>query len=252
MLSLLERSHGKLRTQDQLTERALTWMPWILTGLAIVPLPILFLILFFVSASTDSAVFYLLLSLASLGLGLLVALLITISFWLYRRRWSRRLRDRLAADGITASEVYWFQSELSSEERKTWRELEKLNPLLADAYCETLAARLTATRIAARARTEMLRIERQINRTRNLRHADTSSLLTDLLADRSEAERVRREAQLRLGEAEARLHTIDAAARRALSQTETAMMLRRLSATQDHSPLALEIAQLEQEARDDL
>ena len=144
--------------------------------------------------------------------------------------------------------VRWFQSELSSEERRTWRELEKLNPLLADAYCETLAARLTATRIASRARSEVLRIERQINRTRHLRHADTKSLLTDLMIDRQEAESVRREAQVRLGEAEARLHTIDAAARRELSQSETAMMLQRLSATQDHSPLALEIARLEQEA----
>lgn len=227
-------------------------MPWILTGLAVVPLPILFLVLFLVSASSDSALFYLLLSLASLGLGLLVSLLIMVSFWLYRRRWSRRLRDRLAADGITASEVQWFQSELSSEERKTWRELKELNPLLADAYCETLAARLTATRIASRARSEMLRIERQINRTRHLRHADTSSLLTDLMTDRQQAELVRKEAQVRQGEAEARLHSIEAAARRALSQTETTMMLQRLSATQDHSPLALEIARLEQEAREDL
>ena len=104
MLSIPERSRGKLSTQEQLTQRALTWIPWILTGLAIVPLPILFLVLFFVSASADSAVFYLLLSLASFGLGLLTALLIMISFWLYRRRWSRRLRDRLAADGITAGD----------------------------------------------------------------------------------------------------------------------------------------------------
>ena len=95
-----------------------------------------------------------------------------------------RLRDRLAADGITAGEVGWFETELSSEERKIWRELKANNPLLADAYCETLAARLTATRITARARGEILRIERQINRTRNLRGVDTSQLLDDLIADR--------------------------------------------------------------------
>jgi hypothetical protein len=246
-----DRSHGKLRTKDQLASRLLTCMPWLLTGLATVPLPLLFLVLFLVSATTDSAAFYLLLSFVSLGLGLVVGLLIMISFWLYRRKWNLKLRDRLAADGITAAEVPWFQSELSSEEKKTWRELEQINPLLADAYCETLAARLTATRILARARAEMLRIERQINRTRHLREAHTTSLMTELVADRRQAELVRNEAKMRLAEAKARLHTIDAAARRALSQTETDLMLQRLSASQDQFPLALEMARLEHQAGDD-
>jgi hypothetical protein len=246
-----DRSHRKLRTKDQLVSQILTWIPWILTALATVPLPLLFLVLFFVSTSTDSAAFYLLLSFGSLGLGLVVGLLVVISFWLYRRKWNLRLRDRLAKDGITAAEVAWFQSELSSEEKKTWLELEKMNPLLADAYCETLAARLTATRISARAQGEMLRIERQINRTRHLREADTTSLMRDLLADRRKAELVRNEAKMRLAEAKARLQTIDAVARRALSQTETNLMLQRLSASQDQLPLVLEMARLEHETGDD-
>ena len=64
-----------------------------------------------------------LLSFVSLGLGLVVALFALILLLLYRRRWQSRLRDRLAADGITAAEVEWFSAELSSEERKTWNEL---------------------------------------------------------------------------------------------------------------------------------
>jgi hypothetical protein len=163
-----------------------------------------------------------------------------------------RLRDRLAADGITAGEVSWFETELSSEERKTWRELKANNPLLADAYCETLAARLTATRITARARGEILRIERQINRTRNLGGVDTSQLLSDLTADRQRVNSLRQEAATRLSAAKARLQTIDAAANRALSKSETELMLHRLVSSQEQFPLALEMAKLEREATFDL
>ena len=251
-VSMVEKSHGKLGSQDQIVSRLLTWAPWILTGLATLPLPGLFLVLFFISASTDSAAFYLLLSFVSLGLGLVVGLLVLLFFWVYRRRWNLRLRDRLAADGITAAEVAWFQTELSSEEKKTWRELKDMNPLLADAYCETLAARLTATRISARARGEILRIERQINRARHLREIDTTSLMTELTADRRQAQLLREEAKVRLAAAKVRLQIIEAEARRALSQAETRLMLQRLSASQDQMPLALEMTRLEHEAREDI
>ncbi len=248
---MLEKSHAKLDRRDQVVSRLLTWAPWTLTSIATIALPSLFLALFLISASTDSAAFYLLLSFVSLGLGLVVGLLVLSFFWLYRRSWNRRLRDRLALDGITAAEVPWFQSELSSDEKKSWRELEQMNPLLADAYCETLAARLTATRIWARARGEVLGIERQINRARHLREIDTTSLITELTAHHREAQMLRAEAKVRLDAAKARLQTIEAAARRELSQTETRLMLQRLSASQDQLPLALEMTRLEHEARED-
>ena len=252
MLTKQEKSQGKLRTHDQLTSRVLTWMPAVMTGLAVVPLPGLFLFLFITSASTDSAAFYLLLSLMSLGIGAILSFVIIGAFWMYRRRWSRQLRERLAADGITAAELRWFHSELSSEEKKTWRELKEMSPLLADAYAETLAARLTATRIAARARSEVLRIERQISRTRRLLNADTASLVEDLTADREQAALIRQDAQKREVQAKARLQYIDAVARRELNQTETSVMLHRLSAAQSQIPLGLEIARLEQEARNEI
>jgi hypothetical protein len=93
-----------------------------------------------------------------------------------------------------------------------------------------------------------LKVERQINRTRNLRGVDTSSLLEDLLADRRRSEDLRKEAQVRLAESKARLQTIEAAANRSLSQNETDLMLRRLAAAQEQFPLALEMASLEREA----
>lgn len=245
---MLQKTPGKLDTGDERVAQLLRWTPWLSLVLVTLPLPIVFLMLFLAAGTTESAAIYLLLSFVSMGLGLVVGLVVLIFLLLYRRRWHGRLRDRLAADGITAAEVPWFASELSSEERKIWAELKQKNPLLADAYCETLAARLTATRIIARARGETLRIERQINRTRNILGVDTSSLLNDLIADRQRSEVLRKETTVRLSEAKARLQTIEAAANRRLSQTETDSMLRRLAASQDHFPLALEMASLEQEA----
>lgn len=245
---MLETTSGKLKARDQRVAQVLGWAPWFSLMIVSVPLPIVFLVMFLASAATDSAAIYLLLSFVSLGLGLVVGLSLLIFLLLYRRRWHRQLRDRLASDGITAEEVSWFTSELSSDERTTWGELKEKNPLLADAYCETLAARLTATRIIAKSRGGILRIERQINRTRNIGGVDTSSLLSDLLSDRQRFEDLRREATLHLSEAKARLQTIEAAANRSLSQNETDVMLRRLAASQEHFPLALEMANLERDA----
>ncbi len=245
---MLQKTPGKLNAGDERIAQVLTWTPWLSLVLVTLPLPIIFLVLFLAAGTTESAAIYLLLSFVSIGLGLVVGLVVLIFLLLYRRRWHGRLRDRLAADGITAAEVPWFASELSSEERNTWGELKQKNPLLADAYCETLAARLTATRIIARARGETLKIERQINRTRNIPGVDTSSLLSDLIADRQRSENLRQEAIVRLSQTRARLQTIEAAANRRLSQKETDLMLRRLAASQEHSPLALEMASFEQEA----
>lgn len=226
----------------------LSWAPWLSFFMVSLPVPIVFLVLFLAAGTTEAAAIYLLLSFVSLGLGLVVGLLVLFMLLFYRRRWQSRFRDRLASDGITAAEVPWFTSELSSEERKTWGELKRKNPLLADAYCETLAARLTATRIIARARGETLKVERQINRTRNIRGVDTTKLLADLLSDRQRSEELLKEATVRLSETKARLQAIEAAANRSLSQTEIDVMLRRLAASQEHFPLALEIANLEEAA----
>ena len=94
-----------------------------------------------------------------------------------------KIRDRLASDGITANEVAWFRSELTSAERASLAKSSKSNPLLADAYLETLANRLTASRIISRSKREMLRVERQINRARTVRTPDSESLQQELAAD---------------------------------------------------------------------
>jgi hypothetical protein len=246
--NMLESTTGKIKPREERVARLLRWTPWLSFLLVTVPLPIFFVLLFLTSVTTDSAAVFLLLSFVSMGVGLVVGLFVLILLLLYRRHWHGRLRDQLAADGVTADEVIWFTSELSTEESKTWRELKDKNPLLADAYCETLAARLTATRIVAKARAEVLRVERQLNRTRYIRGVDTRPLLNELILDRQRFDGVRQEATVRLAEAKARLQTIEAAANRSLGKNETDLMLQRLTAAQDQFPLALEMANLEQEA----
>lgn len=245
---MLQLKEGKLTTRDETISWMLKWSPWFAFILFSVPLPILFLVLFLSAAVTDSAAVYLLLSLTSLGIGVVMGLLIVALLVLYRRRWLKRLRDRLAADGITADEVPWFTPELTSAERRALEEIKSQNPLLADAYIETLATRLTASRIKSRAGQEMLRAERRINRARSLQAADTAELLRDLEADRERYAHLKTEANGRLAEASARLQTIEAAASRSMNQSETEIMLQRLSSAQERLPLVLEMAKLEEDA----
>ncbi len=168
--------------------------------------------------------------------------------FLYRRHWFAKLRDRLAADGITGSEVVWFESELTTSERETRRELTSQNPLLGDAYVETLAARLTASRIIAKANRELVRVRRRISHAQNIVLADATSLQSDLEADHKRLSTLKVEADARLAEAKARLQAIEAAASRSLTETETNAMLRRLSVMQEHLPLTVEMEKLEREA----
>ena len=67
-------------------------------------------------------------------------------------------------------------------------------------------------------------------------------LLGDLRHDRARLESIKREGTSRLDQAHARLQTIEAAASRGASWTETNYMLQRLDEGQRHVPLALESA----------
>ncbi|HKR15681.1 MAG TPA: hypothetical protein VJT15_26675 [Pyrinomonadaceae bacterium] len=157
------------------------------------------------------------------------------------------MRDRLASDGITANEVVWFRSELTSAERKSLAEIERSSPLLADAYTETLASRLMASRIMARSRKEILRVERHINRARLLRTPESAALQKDLEQDHKRLKNVHAQATEHLNNAKTRLQVIETTASRKLSQGETDQMMQRLGTSQDQLPLVLEIAQLEQQ-----
>jgi hypothetical protein len=244
----MSASKGKLSGKDATTARLLKLAPWIALLAASIPAPLVFLVLFLTTSATESAAVYLLLAGLSLTLGFALGLVIAAILLLYRRKWLSNLRDRLASDGITASEVVWFRSELTSTERKALAEIEAGNPLLADAYLETLASRLTAARIVSRSKREMLKVERQLNRARTVRTPESNSLQKELAQDHERLEHVRRQASDHLAKAKTRLQVIEATASRKLSQGETDLMMQRLGSAQDQLPLVLEIAQLEQQA----
>src|SRR6185503_2575263 len=89
---------------------------------------------------------------------------------------------------------------------------------------------------------------RRIGQARNISVAATTSLRSDLEADQKRLDSVKVEAVARLAEAKERLQVIEAAASRNLTENETDAMLRRLSATQEHLPLTMEMEKLEREA----
>lgn len=244
---MIQVSQGKLTARDEKFAHFLNWISWLLPVVVAFPAPLIFLVLFLTSLTTDAAVIYLFLAGLSLTIGLLAALVIFAFLRIYRQRWLKRLRDRLAADGITANELKWFNSELTSAEKKTLRETSEQNPLLGDAYKETLAARITASRIIARTDRELVKVRSRITRAHTLKGADTAALIKELESDQLQLQRLKTEANGRLLETRARLQTIEAAASRSLNETETTSMLRRLTASQDQLPLVIEMQRLERE-----
>jgi hypothetical protein len=238
---------GKLSTKDATTARMLSFAPWIAILVTSIPAPLVFLFLFLTAAATESAAVYLLLMGLSLTLGFALGVIIAAILLLYRRKWLSKLRDRLASDGITAKEVVWFRSELTSAERAALKEIEQSNRLLADAYLETLASRLTASRIIARSRKELLKVERRLNRARTLGTAEAKALQQDLSEDHNRLKHLLQQANEHLSHAKTRLQIIEATASRKLNQVDTNLMMQRLGSAQDQLPLVLEIAQLEQE-----
>ena len=245
------KSEGKITTREQTLARVVNWLPWLTVVAVSLPPPIIFLALFSFSKTTEAAAVYLFLALIASAIGLATAVLLLIALLFYRKRWLQRFRDRLAADGITASEVGWFLPELSTAERRTLKQLQAGSPLLADAYCEILAGRLMATRVISRTKKDLMVIERRLNRLALIPGTDTSTLQKELREDQARLANARQEASRRLAETQARMQMIEAAASRDLNHGDTYVMLQRLTASQEHLPLTFEMAQLERNALDE-
>lgn len=236
---------GKLTGSDRLTARLLGIAPWLAFFIVALPAPLFFLLRYF--TSPEEAGVWMLFTLVSLAVSSFVALCVTVFLLLYRRRWEKRLRDRLAADGITASEVEWFRSELTGAERRALKEMEQQNPLLADAYRETLAARLTASRVLATTRRETVRAELRLQQLGALQGERRAELEQSLRADRARLQQMTQEALEHKAEAETRLRMIEAEASRGVSEAETARALARLGEMRQYLPLSLENSRLERE-----
>jgi hypothetical protein len=246
---LAEKSNG-LTSGDRLKAWALSWSPLLVFFLVTLPLPVYFLFRYF--TVTENPGEELLVALSTFGLFAVFGLVAAFFVVMYRRLWERRLRERLASDGVTADELSHFTSELTAAQRQALREMEARNPLLADAYRETLAARLTAARVLARARTDAEQVERRLQSLSGLQAKGRAEVEGDLRKDRERLERVRREADEHAREMDARLQLIEAVASRDASQAETELALKRLGTVRDSRPLALDSVRESQQALEEI
>lgn len=241
---------GRLTGSERLTATFLRWATWLSFFLIALPAPLYFLFRYF-TATEDVAV-YMLLVLTSLAVGSIAGLITVALFLLYRRNWERKLRDRLATDGITTDELSWFTAEMTAAERRALKQISEQNALLADAYRETLAARLTAARVIANTKREATLVERRLEAASRLEATERASLEKELRADQARLKRVEQDALAHRAEAEARLQMIEATATRGANEAETELALLRLDVARGQVPLGLEAARLEREAREEL
>ena len=210
-------------------------------------------VLMFVFGSTPplaATIFFIGLILTAIGFVLGLAL---SGFFAYRySNWTKEMRERIAADGIRAEEIEWFRNELKSSEKRALSELQKADVLLADAYRETLASRLTATRIIRSSKKELLLTRRREAKLKYLKPENLERFRDDIKRDADRIKSINEEATQMLAEAESRLHMIEAAAMRGANLADSEIALKKLSARAKELPLALEEAKMTEEIRAEL
>ncbi len=211
-----------------------------------------FFIPFLLATSVATAGMFLILSLIGFGVGLVAGAIGTGMTLAYRSRWMAQVRDRVAIDGIRAEEVPWFWNELKGEEKRALREIEQRNLPLADAYQETLASRLTATRIVKSTNHELILAKRRKNKLKYLKSGRIEKFSAEIERDIEKLSKIKKEAKEMEMEAESRLQMIDAASRRGTELAGSEIALKKLSARSEQLPLALEAAKMEEEIRREL
>ncbi len=252
------RDNTKLDRNYEITRKDLNKNKGLLIGawaspiiLSIVP-ALIFFVMFLLSSLTPTAAFFLFLSLISLIAGLLLGLATSAGIMIYRKRWLTQIRERIAVDGIRTEEVEWFKHELTGAERKSLKELESKDRLLGDAFRETLASRLTATRIVKSAKNELLLVKRRDGKLKNLKSETSTELQEALKEDTEKLTKIKQEAEQMRVEAESRLQLIEAASRRGANFADTELALKKLSSRSAELPLALEALKMEEEFRKEL
>src|SRR5690606_15803852 len=149
-------------------------------------------------------------------------------------------------------EIMWFKKELRPNELRTLKGLEKGDLLLADAYRDTLASRLTATRIIKSSKKELSLTRRREAKVKMLKSGNSEEFATQIRKDGEKLERIHSEARDMLAEAETRLQMIESAAMRGTEMAGSELALKKLSARTKSLPLALEEAKMAEEIREEL
>jgi signal transduction histidine kinase len=223
--------------------------PFVLGG---VPAAFTFILLFLFGTTPPVAATIFFLGMMISMVGFVAGLGLSGFFAMRYGRWTNEMRERIAAHGIRADEIEWFKKELSPGEKRALKDITSSDAMLADAYRDTLASRLTATRILKSSRRELTLMKRRQNKLKSLRTANAQQFLEQISGDITRIADIEDEAKLMLAEAESRLQMIEAAATRGSSIADSELALKRLSARAKELPIALESAKLTDEIRQEL
>ncbi len=216
---------------------------------------VIFLFLMFVFGSTPPvAAMFFFIGLILTIIGFVIGLGLT-GFFAYRHsNWTKEMRELIAADGIKAEEIEWFRNELKTGEKRALREMQR-DPMLQDAYRETLASRLTAARIVRSSKTELFLAKRRqakLKQLKKLNRESSEKFKAEIDSDIEKISSINDEAKLMLAEAESRLQLIEAAAARGSHLADSELALKKLSARAAELPLALEEARMAEDIRKEL
>ncbi len=220
--------------------------PVALTGL---PAVITFILLLLSAPTPPVAAVILFVGIVATAIGFITGMFILGLLVHKRSVWTREMRELIAADGIKAEEINWFTSELKSNEKRALKAVEARDLMLGDAYRETLASRLTASRIVKSSRHELQLAKRRQNSIKQLKSARSEEFQAEIGRDLEKITKINDEAKLMLSEAEARLQMIEAAASRGGNLADSELALKKLSARTAELPLALASAKMAEEIR---
>lgn len=220
--------------------------------LTMIPAIVTLLLLLLAVFGTPAAIIVLTGGVAATIIGFLIG--ITISIFLARKRsiWTREMRERMAANGIKAEQIEWFRHELKPSEKRALKAVSARDLMLADAYRETLASRLTATRIVRSSKQEFTLAKKRQNSLKQLKSSRADEFQAEIANDLAKLSKINTEAKQMLAEAESRLQMIEAAASRGGTMAEHEIALKKLNARTAELPLALESAKMADEIRKEL
>jgi hypothetical protein len=214
---------------------------------------VFFTILFFLFGGTPPAaasIFFL--GLIATFVGFAIGITLSIVFAVRHSKWTKEMRELIAADGIRADEIEWFRHELKPSEKRALKEIGSSDLLLADAYRETLASRLTATRIVRSSKREMQFTARRLSKLKMLKVESAKTVQERIKQDAAKINSINEEAKAMLAEAESRLHMIESTAMRGGNMADSELALKRLANRVSELPLALEEARLRNEVMDEI
>jgi len=220
--------------------------------LTLLPAVLTFLLTIFAAATTPAAAAIFFFGAIVTAVGFVIGLIISGVLMHRRSNWIREMRELIAADGIRAEEIDWFRHELKSNEKRALKAVEARDLLLGDAYRDTLASRLTATRIVRSSKRELLLAKKRQSSVKQLKSSRSQEFQAEIEKDIQNISRINDEARNMLAEAESRLQMIEAAATRQGGLADSALALKKLTARSSDLPLALEAAKMSEEIRREL